>query len=366
MTDVDLLRYLSENPQLLAGIAGAVLLLVSVAALFWRQHRERAEPVLEARSAAQPAARPAEASSPWAAFRTGLAKTRDALGSHLRGALGHDRTLAGWLSDLEEALIVADVGVATTQRLIEALRRRPGLDSPEALLNALKAEIRQILAEDTLNAKHASLLTAPLVIVVAGVNGVGKTTTIGKLAHQYRNDGKKVLVIAADTFRAAAIEQLEIWAKRVDCDLVKHQSGADPSAVVFDGIKAARSRGMDVAIIDTAGRLHVKVNLMAELSKIVRVIGRELPGAPHESFLVLDATTGQNALSQARLFQEALPLTGVILTKLDGTTKGGAVLAVKSALGLPIRYVGLGEGLDDLRPFDADAFVDALFEDSAA
>jgi len=362
MTDVDLLKYLSENPQLLTGIAGAVLLLVSVAALFWRQHREKAETVLEAL--------PAETASPWAAFRTGLAKTRDALGSRLRGALGRDRTLAGWLSDLEEALIVADVGVATTQRLIEALRRRPGLDSPEAVLAALKTEIRKILSDTELSTDHSSLTTDhrssgsdPVVILVAGVNGVGKTTTIGKLAHRYRNEGKKVLVIAADTFRAAAIEQLEIWAKRVDCDLVKHQSGADPSAVAFDGIKAARSRGMDVAIIDTAGRLHVKVNLMAELSKIVRVIGREMPGAPHESFLVLDATTGQNALSQARLFQAALPLTGVILAKLDGTTKGGAVLAVKSELGLPIRYVGLGEGLDDLRPFDADAFVEALFED---
>jgi len=268
--------------------------------------------------------------------------------------------LAEWLADLEEALILADVGMATTERLVAALRRRSGLDSPEAVLSALKEEVRALLEDGHAGEPDMK----PLVILIAGVNGVGKTTTIGKLAYRYRAAGKSVLLVAADTFRAAAIEQLEVWANRVGCDLVRHQSGADPSAVVFDGLKAARSRSVDVAIIDTAGRLHVKVHLMEELKKLVRVIAREMPGAPHESFLVLDATTGQNALSQTRLFREALPLTGVILTKLDGTAKGGAVLAVRSELALPLRYLGLGEGIDDLRPFDAAAFTEALFEPS--
>jgi len=350
----------AADPALLLAAAAATAALVAlalVAVVLRRRRRRRAGKETEAGVPA-PEAKPVGA---WAAFRKGLSRTRQAWGSHLRDTLGRERGLSGWLSDLEEALLLADVGTPSTQRLVAALRQRSGLDTPEKLIEALKDEVRALLETGKVKEPDAK----PLVILVAGVNGVGKTTTIGKLAHRYRSSGKAVLLIAADTFRAAAIEQLEVWANRVGCDLVRHQSGADPSAVVFDGLKAAVSRNVDVAIIDTAGRLHVKANLMEELKKIVRVIGREVPAAPHETFLVLDATTGQNALSQSRLFREALPLTGVILTKLDGTAKGGAVLAVKADLALPIRYVGLGEGLDDLRPFDAEAFTEAMFEPSA-
>ncbi|HVN84368.1 MAG TPA: signal recognition particle-docking protein FtsY [Candidatus Binatia bacterium] len=347
------------SPELLLGAALAVL-IVSLAIALFTTRRQPAPTAVE-RRAGGPAQPPPVPASPWAAFRAGLSKTRHALGARVRDAFGRDRTLDSWLTDLEEALILADVGMATTQRLMAALRRRGGLDSPDAVLSDLKEEIRKLVAAEPEDEAPAR----PRVLVIAGVNGVGKTTTIGKLAHRFSSEGKKVLLVAGDTFRAAAIEQLEVWAKRVGCDIVKHQSGADPAAVVFDGLKAAQSRAVDVVIVDTAGRLHVKVNLMEELKKLVRVIARELPGAPHESYLVLDASTGQNALSQARLFREALPLTGVILTKLDGTAKGGFALAVRSELDLPLRYVGLGEGLDDLRPFDADAFVAALFESDA-
>ena len=206
----------------------------------------------------------------------------------------------------------------------------------------------------------------PEVILVVGVNGVGKTTTIGKLAHRFRQSGRSVLLVAADTFRAAAIEQLGLWAERVGADFVKHQHGADPSAVTYDGVQAAVARGADVVIIDTAGRLHVKANLMDEVKKIARTTTRLVPSAPHEILLVIDATTGQNALTQARVFHEALGVTGVVLTKLDGTAKGGVALAIRSDLDLPIRYVGLGERPEDLAPFDADAFTTALFADSDA
>ncbi len=354
------------NPEavLVAAAVAALLAALLLAGLLtalvrWRRRRSRAATTAESATGAAPAA--VAAAAP-ASFRAGLAKTRHLLGDRLGSLLGRDRELGAWLDDLEEALIIADVGVATTQRLLAGVRRRPRLDSPEAVLAALKEETRELMRQEPIEEVDAQ----PRVILVVGVNGVGKTTTIGKLAHMYQQQGKRVLLVAGDTFRAAAAEQLEIWAKRVGCDLVRHQSGADPSAVAFDGIRAARSRDADVAIIDTAGRLHVKVNLMEELRKVVRVIGREMPGAPHESYLVLDATTGQNALSQARLFREALPLTGLILTKLDGTAKGGAVIAVNSEIGLPVRYVGLGEGLDDLRPFDSDAFVEALFEPEGA
>jgi fused signal recognition particle receptor len=204
----------------------------------------------------------------------------------------------------------------------------------------------------------------PLVILVAGVNGVGKTTSIGKLAYRYVADGRKVLLVAADTFRAAAGEQLQLWATRVGADCVRHPGGTDPSAVVFDGINAGIARGVDVVIIDTAGRLHVKANLIEELKKVIRIIARQQPGAPHEVYLVIDATTGQNALNQATVFQQALCLTGIILTKLDGTAKGGAVLSISSSLGVPIRYVGYGEGVEQFAPFDAADFVDALLEPS--
>ena len=298
------------------------------------------------------------AATPGAAFRVGLTKTGQHLRQQLARALGRDRALAGWLAELEEVLLLADVGMPTGRRRIAGIRSHPRLESPAALVAALAAEIKGVFPA----ASEREVEERPLVILVAGVNGVGKTTTIGKLAHRYRREGKAVLLVAADTFRAAAAEQLAVWAEREGCDLVRHQSGADPAAVVFDGMRAARSRAADVAIVDTAGRLHVKINLMAELEKIARVAGKEIPGAPHEIYLVLDATTGQNALSQARLFREALPLTGLILTKLDGTAKGGAVIAVACALGLPVRYVGLGEKVEDLRPFAPAAFASALLE----
>jgi fused signal recognition particle receptor len=349
------------SPEMLAVAAvGLVFLCGGAGALWWRARRTRDKVSMP--SEGLPAKAPAAPESSWAAFRRGLSKTRDSFGTRLRDAFGRDHTLDAWLRDLEEALILADAGTATTQKLLAPLRKQRDLDSPEKLLAALKAEVRRLLDAAPVSTSAAH----PLVILIAGVNGVGKTTTIGKLAHRYRSEGKKVLLVAADTFRAAAIAQLEVWAQRVGCAVVKHQSGADPAAVVFDGLKATQSRGIDIVIIDTAGRLHVKVNLMEELKKLVRVIAREIPEAPHESFLVLDAVTGQNAVSQSKLFREALPLTGLILTKLDGTAKGGAVLAVKSELGLPIRYVGLGEGLDDLRPFDAEAFTDALFESTTS
>ena len=344
------------SPHLLIGGAAAVLTAISFLVL--ALSRRRAAKGDELGPAESPPETAAETTNLWSAFRSGLTKTRQGLGSRLQSILGRDATLEARLADLEEALILADVGVPTAQRLLGSLRRRPDLDSPDRLLAGLKDEIKKTLE----TGQDVEAEQRPRIIVMAGVNGVGKTTSIAKLAHLYRTQGKTVLIAAADTFRAAAIEQLEVWAQRVGCDFVKHQSGADPSAVAFDGVKAARSRGIDVAIIDTAGRLHVKANLMEELKKIVRVIGREMPGAPHDVFLVIDATTGQNALSQARQFLGALPLTGVILTKLDGTAKGGSVLAVRHELGLPVRYVGLGERLEDLRPFDAEAFTEALFE----
>lgn len=330
-----------------AAVAGLSVLILTLSG------REKSE-------AGKAAGRPdGENRALWGAFRSGLAKARRSFGASLEALLGRNGTLETRLEALEESLIAADVGVATAQKLIAGLRRRSGLDSPDALVAALKSEIRGVLVQPAEGGARA----LPRVIVVAGVNGVGKTTSIAKLAHLFQCQGKKVLLVAADTFRAAAIEQIEVWAERIGCDLVKHQAGADPSAVAYDGVRAASSRGVDVVIIDTAGRLHVRTNLMEELKKVVRVIGRELPGAPHEVYLVLDATTGQNALNQTRQFSEAIPLTGVILTKLDGTAKGGSVLAVRSELSLPIRYVGLGEGLGDLQPFDPDAFVEALFGD---
>jgi fused signal recognition particle receptor len=210
--------------------------------------------------------------------------------------------------------------------------------------------------------KTAQLSVRPWIVIFLGVNGVGKTTTIGKLAAQYRAAGKKVLLVAADTFRAAAIEQLDAWAQRVGVDMVKHRPGADPSAVVFDGIQAARNRGVDIVLIDTAGRLHTKVHLIEELKKIRRVIAREQPDAPHETLLVLDATTGQNGLQQARVFKEAADISGIVLTKLDGTAKGGVIISIQEELGVPVQYIGVGEEVEDLQPFDAARFVQALFE----
>ena len=268
------------------------------------------------------------------------------------------------LDELEGLLFEADLGVKTSSQLIEGVRqalKRGELQEPEKVKEYIKHEILRILKSGEKPLSIDFSRTKPFVMMVVGVNGGGKTTTIGKIAHQYSSQGKKVLVGAADTFRAAAVEQLEVWANRVGADLIKQSKGSDPSAVAFDSIHAARARGTDLVFIDTAGRLHTKVNLMEELKKLKRIVGREYPGAPHEVLLVLDATTGQNAISQAKLFNEAVGVTGIALTKLDGTAKGGIIVGITQELKIPIRYIGVGEGIDDLKEFDATEFVQALF-----
>jgi fused signal recognition particle receptor len=255
---------------------------------------------------------------------------------------------------LEDALLTADVGLGATELILDAVRA----DSHGTIGERVERTITRILLDVP---APLEITTRPHVVLIVGVNGTGKTTTVGKLARLYQAAGKSVMVCAADTFRAAAVEQLAVWAERAGVDLVRAQSGADPAAVTFDAVSAARARGRDVVLVDTAGRLHTRTNLMAELDKIRRVVGREVPGAPHEVLLVLDATVGQNGLVQAREFMAASGVTGIVLTKLDGTAKGGIAVAIAHDLKLPIRYVGIGEGLDDLLPFDAAAYVDALF-----
>jgi fused signal recognition particle receptor len=295
-------------------------------------------------------------------FRERLGRTRKNLAGGLeRLFLGRREVNAEVLDDLEEMLITADLGVDTTLRLVEAIRdkvKRRELRDASRLKDALRDEMVQILKGPPAPLR----LTRPWVILMVGVNGVGKTTTIAKLANRDHSRGLNPLLIAADTFRAAAVEQLEIWGERVGAQVVKQKTGADPAAVVFDGLEAAQARGVDVVYVDTAGRLHTKVNLMEELKKIHRTAIKKMPGAPHEILLILDATTGQNALNQARLFHEAVGVTGIILTKLDGTAKGGMALAVAHETGLPIRYIGVGEGMDDLQPFDPEAFVAAILD----
>ncbi|MDD3581904.1 MAG: signal recognition particle-docking protein FtsY [Desulfobacca sp.] len=294
-------------------------------------------------------------------LRDRLGRTREALAHGLdRLFLGKKVIDAELLEDLEELLITADLGVDTTLTLIDAVRekvRRKELSDPSRLKSHLKAEMVALLQTP---ASNPVVNGHPRVVMVIGVNGVGKTTTIAKLAHHDRVAGRKVLLVAADTFRAAAIEQLEIWGQRVGAEVIKQKSGSDPAAVVFDGLAAAQSRQVDMVYIDTAGRLHTKVNLMEELKKIKRTATRQIPSAPHEVYLVLDATTGQNAISQARMFHEALGVTGLILTKLDGTAKGGVALGVVKETGLPLRYIGVGESMEELRPFEAEAFIDAI------
>lgn len=263
--------------------------------------------------------------------------------------------------ELEEILVCSDVGVETTEYIISELRTRAkkeGVKDPEQVRELL----RKVMSEMLAGGEELNLSTKPSVILVIGVNGVGKTTTIGKMAADLKSRGKKVILAAADTFRAAAIDQLEIWANRAGVEIIKHQEGSDPAAVVFDAINAGKARGADVVICDTAGRLHNKKNLMDELTKISKVIDRELPGAARENLLVLDATTGQNAVNQAKAFKEAAGLTGIVLTKLDGTARGGVVFAIKHELEVPVKYIGVGEGIDDLQPFDSKSFVDALFD----
>jgi len=293
-------------------------------------------------------------------LRERLKRTREALSGGLdRIFRGRKVVDAALLEDLEELLITADLGVETSLFLIQALQeklKRRELGEVERLKAALKSEMVALLTGPA----PREMSARPWVVLLVGVNGVGKTTTIAKLAYRDRHRGLTPLLVAADTFRAAAVEQLEIWGERAGAAVVKQKTGADPAAVVFDGLAAASARGADTVYVDTAGRLHTKVNLMEELKKIHRTAAKKIPGAPHEVFLVLDATTGQNALNQARLFHEAVGLTGLILTKMDGTAKGGVALAVVHETGIPLRYIGVGEAMEDLRPFDAAAFVEAI------
>ena len=296
-------------------------------------------------------------------LKKGLNKTRENLTNKIEKIIiGYADIDDDLLDELEETLIMADVGVQTTDKLMTAVRKgikQKEINTPEDLKPFLQKQIVEILTagEDTTRIAEQG----PTVLLVIGVNGAGKTTTIGKLAAYYKGQGKSVLLAAADTFRAAAIDQLEVWGQRTGVPVIKHEEGSDPAAVAFDAVKAAVARKVDMLIIDTAGRLQTKSNLMQELEKINRVIGREIPGAPHETLLVLDATTGQNAISQAELFTKAAPITGVVLTKLDGTAKGGVVIGIKSQLSMPVKWIGVGEGVEDLRPFNAEDFAKALF-----
>jgi fused signal recognition particle receptor len=298
-------------------------------------------------------------------LKAGLTKTREGFIDKVNNLVtGRTRIDDEFYEELEEILIQSDVGVETTLNLVEKVKaaaKEKKAASGEEVKAILKEEIEAILSvHDTgLNLQEGGLT----VIMVVGVNGAGKTTTIGKLAANFKNEGKKVVLAAADTFRAAAIEQLEIWAERSGAELVKHQEGSDPAAVAFDGLKAAQSRQADVLIIDTAGRLQNKKNLMNELNKVFRVLQRETPEIPHEVLLVIDATTGQNALSQALVFKEAANVTGIVLTKLDGTAKGGVIIPVADQMEIPVKYIGVGEGIDDLKPFSAKDFVAALFDE---
>lgn len=321
---------------------------------------------------ASPAEKPPEPASPAAAapvpsrslfqkLKDGLAKTRRVLTTDIDKLFAGKRRIDDeLLEELEEILIAADIGVKTATELIQRLSERFSSDAvdSDSLKNALKQEILELLNTP---ATASEALPKPLVIMVVGVNGVGKTTTIGKLAYRLAQDGKKVLIAAADTFRAAAVEQLAIWADRSGAEIVRHKANADPAAVAYDGVEAAMARNMDVVIIDTAGRLHTRVNLMEELKKIGRSVSKKMPDAPHETLLILDATTGQNAVSQARLFHESIGVTALALTKLDGTAKGGIVVSICHDLNLPLKFIGVGEQIEDLQSFCAEDFVDALF-----
>lgn len=294
-------------------------------------------------------------------FIEGLKKSREDIKDKVDRVIGLGKKLdPEMMEDLEEILITADVGVGTSLKVIEMLNQRIK-QNRNVTGDNVKEELKKILREmlDTQETQDHDG-HRPSVILMVGVNGVGKTTTIGKLAARYKDQGKRVLMAAADTFRAAAIEQLEIWGRRAGADIIKHNEGSDPAAVVFDAVKAAKARNVDVLICDTAGRLHNKKNLMEELKKMQRIINREAGGWNRETYLVLDATTGQNALAQAKMFKEAADITGIVLTKLDGTAKGGIVLAITKELGIPVRFIGLGEGVDDLQPFDGETFVEAF------
>ncbi|NLZ54582.1 MAG: signal recognition particle-docking protein FtsY [Thermoanaerobacteraceae bacterium] len=290
-------------------------------------------------------------------LKQGLSRTRENFSEKFDNLLKFTKKIDDETFDeLEELLIASDVGVNTTLQLIEGLRKdAKKINSSEELKRKLKEEIINLFAESNIS------LNTPTIMLVVGVNGVGKTTSIGKLANKYKNQGKKVILVAADTFRAAAIDQLEIWGNRVGVDVIKHQEGADPASVLFDALQAGKARKADLIICDTAGRLHTKKNLMEELKKLYRVCQKEYPEANVTSLMVLDATTGQNALIQAKMFKDAVDFQGIILTKLDGTAKGGIAIAIASELKIPVWYIGIGEGIDDLQEFDHQAFVDAIF-----
>jgi len=296
-------------------------------------------------------------------LRSNLGKARAAVADQLKAAVyvGVDRRL---YEQVEETLIAADVGVEGTVRIVDELERRctaKKIEKREPFQDELADVIAEVLQPEDPERQRIDVSHQPTVILMVGVNGTGKTTTIGKMAWRLKEMGKTPLMVAGDTFRAAAVEQLSEWARRVDCEIVKQAEGGDPAAVVFDGVAAARSRGADVVLVDTAGRLHTQVNLMRELEKVSRVIQKQLPGAPHETLLVLDATTGQNGLRQAQEFQQSVDVSGVVLTKLDGTAKGGIVVAIHESLGIPIKLIGMGETLQDLRPFEPDIFARAIF-----
>lgn len=302
-------------------------------------------------------------------FRDGMAKTRESFTSKINDLVARYRKVdEEFFEELEEILISADVGVETVMTLIEELEmevKRRNIQDTEKVKEVISEKLVEIYYDgEDHTVEELKLNDSRLsIILVVGVNGVGKTTTIGKLAHRLKEEGKSVLLAAGDTFRAGAIDQLEVWGERAGVDVIKHSEGSDPAAVIFDAIQAAKSRGVDVLLCDTAGRLQNKVNLMNELAKVKKVISREVEGAPHETLLVLDATTGQNALSQAKTFKEATDVSGIVLTKLDGTARGGIVLAIRKELNIPVKFVGLGEQMTDLQPFDAHQFVYGLFGD---
>lgn len=295
-------------------------------------------------------------------IKDGLRKTKESMVKKMQKVVNSFTKIDEDLFEqLEETMIMSDMGVETSVQICEELRKRikeRGVTDPSLIMEMIQEIIAEMMGDDT----GLDLSVSPSVIMVIGVNGAGKTTTIGKLCHSFKNEGKKVLVAAADTFRAAAIDQLEVWTQRAGVDIVKHAEGSDPASVVYDAIAAAKARDCDVLICDTAGRLHNKKNLMDELAKMNRIIEREAPESSKEILLVLDATTGQNAVNQAKLFSEVAPISGIVLTKLDGTAKGGIVISIKNELGIPVKLIGVGEKIDDLQPFNSHDFVKALFE----
>lgn len=293
-------------------------------------------------------------------IKKGLAKTRDAFTGVVDLFRGRGKVDKAFLADLEKRLYLADVGGYAVGVIVDRVRQAfQDKEVTDDVLAFVKKQLRDMLSDPSRGISYAP--TGPTVVMIVGVNGSGKTTSIAKLANRLKGEGKKVLVAACDTFRAAAVEQLTVWCQRIGCEIVKNAQGSDPASVAHDACEKAKARGFDVVIVDTAGRLHTQAHLMRELEKIHKVVTRQIPGAPHETLMVLDATTGQNAVTQAEMFSKSVKCTGIVLTKLDGTAKGGAIFAIKQKVGLPVKYVGVGEGVEDLEPFDPDAYVDALF-----